>query len=429
MIINLEHYDYFVNNKLNLSEDEYVYLLPDKNLIFLKSGDKVITINIESIHFANGEFKQTIAELLNNKTIVIPDYKTASLYLPKELLYKAISVENIMRIKNDPIEVFPYVHSKFKEEKYFEITDFIYRKFNELKDLNKEEIVCQKNFLIKDIATDILSNSIVYSNSSLAGLFTRKGELYVRKIQYNNKKAVTGRITCSDKFSLQNLQHVDERRKSIISRFKNGFLVNFDYNSFETRLSMFLTKNEEFIEKFANKDLHEETAKIIFDKNIIDKEERGLAKDVNHAIIFGAGKNTVVDILKEIQEKEDVYKEICKFLHPIMHQEKVLDEEYKKKGYITNYFGGFIYPNKNYALYNNYVQSSAADILARKIISVHDILIEYKSKIVAAVHDSILVDFHPNEEFLIETIANEMRHVEEFEFSLSHDKMLNLFSE
>ena len=94
--INLEHYDYFINDSLSLSDDEFVFLLPKKAVIFIKSGDKVISINIESIFFANGEFKQTVCNLLKDKTVVISDYKTASLYLTKELLSSAISTNNLI---------------------------------------------------------------------------------------------------------------------------------------------------------------------------------------------------------------------------------------------------------------------------------------------------------------------------------------------
>ena len=427
--INIEYFDYFINDKLALSDGEFVFLLPDKNIIFIKSGEKVSTINIESIYFAKGEFKQTLCELLKDKKIIVSDYKSASLYFSREVLSEAISIENLMKIKNDPIELFPFVHSKLREGRYFETIDFLVDKFKNLKELNEDEKIYCKNLLIKDIATDILSNSLVHSNSSLGGLFKKSGDLYVRKIDYNSKRAVTGRITCSDKFNLQTIAHNDERRKLIISRFEKGFLINFDYNSFETRLSLFLTKNKEFIEKFCDKDLHKETAKIIFDKNSIDDEERGLAKNVNHAIIFGAGKDAVIDILKEIDNNEDVYKEVIKFLSPMMHQEKILEEEYKKNGFIRNYFGTFVYPNKQYALFNNYVQSSAADIIARKIISVNNILIKYKSKIITAIHDSIIVDFHPDEEFLIDKISDEMRHIADFDFNLTNKKTLNLFEE
>ena len=165
----------------------------------------------------------------------------------------------------------------------------------------------------------------------------------------------------------------------------------------------------------------------MFDKNIIDDSERKFAKDVNHAIIFGAGKDTVIKIMDNLPEKQEIYKEIKKFLYPIISKSRVLDEEYKKNGYIKNYFGTFVYPNKDYALYNNYVQSSAADIIARKIIAVNSILSTFKSKIISAIHDSILVDFHPEEDFLIDLISKEMRQVGEFEFNMSHEKTLNLF--
>ena len=425
--INLEHYDYFINDSLSLSDDEFVFLLPKKAVIFIKSGDKVISINIESIFFANGEFKQTVCNLLKDKTVVISDYKTASLYLTKELLSSAISVENLMRIKNEQLDVFNFVNSELNKEKFFETIDFVCDKFNEFKNLNEDEAIYYKNLVIKDAATDVLCNSFVYSNSSLDGLFTPKDNLYARKIQYSNKRAITGRIVCTDKFNIQNISHEDERRKSIISRFNGGCLINFDYNSFETRLSMFLTKDKEFIAKFSDKDLHEETAKIMFDKNIIDDSERKFAKDVNHAIIFGAGKDTVIKIMDNLPEKQEIYKEIKKFLYPIISKSRVLDEEYKKNGYIKNYFGTFVYPNKDYALYNNYVQSSAADIIARKIIAVNSILSTFKSKIISAIHDSILVDFHPEEDFLIDLISKEMRQVGEFEFNMSHEKTLNLF--
>ena len=423
----LAHYDYFINNKLSLSDDEFIYVVANKSMIFLKSGEKITTINIESIFFVEGEYKNKVSELLSGKTLVISDYKSSTLYFPRELLIKAISIENLMKIKNDPMEVFPYAQSELKQEKYFEMIDFLVKKFEELKNISQSEKVYYNNLIIKDVATDILSNSHVYSNSNMDGLFKKDGNLYSRKIQYNSKRAVTGRIMCSDRFNIQTISHEDERRKNIISKFECGFFVNFDYSSFETRLAMFLTKDKKFINDFSDKDFHHETAKIIFDKNMIDQEERKFAKDVNHAIVFGAGKKTVMEILKDVEEREDIYGQIINIFQPMLYQEKKLDEEYKKQGYIINFLGTFVYPNKEYALFNNYVQSTAADIIARKIIAVNNILLEYKSRIIAAIHDSILVDFHPDEEFLVEIVEEEMKSFGEFDFNLTCKKMFNLF--
>lgn len=423
----IECFDYFVKDTISLSEDEFVFLLPDKNIIFVKSGNKKLTINIESIFFATGEYRQYVFNLFKGKAIVIPDYKTASLYLTKDALNSAISLENLLAIKNDELNIFDFIHREMRDEKFFETLDFMSEKFNEIKDLSLDESVYFKNLNLKDRATDILSNSLVYSLVDMNGLFRKNENLFVRKIEYSNKRAITGRIICVDKFNIHTIAKNDLRRKAIVSRFEGGCLVNFDYTSFETMLSMYLTKDKDFISEFSSKDLHEETSKIIYEKSTVNQEERKFGKNVNHAIIFGAGRDTIIEMLTSIPNKENIYQSITGFLSPILKKAKTLDGEYKKNGYIKNYFGTFVYPNKDYALYNNYVQSAAADIITSKIISVNNILSGYKSKIVTAIHDSIIIDLFPGEEFLLEIISKDMRKVEDFEFNLTVEKMNNLF--
>jgi hypothetical protein len=426
--VNIDYYDFFLKEKIPLSIDEYVFFLPYKNIILLKSGNKIIFVNIESIYFAKGEYKNFISKELKDKIIIVSDYKTASLYLPKETVNSCISIENLSWIKNDKNDFFDFIQGELKREKFFESIEFLSNKFNEIKNLNDSEEIAYKNLLVKDVATNILSNAIVYSNHDMDGLFKKHGKYFVKKIEYSNKRAITGRIMCHDKFNIQNLQNDDERRKFIISRFEGGYLVDFDYTSFETTLSMYLTGDRDFIEKFSDKDFHEEVAKIIYDKNNIDSDERSFAKSVTHPVVYGAGKNTVIEIIKDFENKEDIYDEIMKFLSPILKKAKELKEEFENNGYIKNYFGSIIYPQKSYALYNNYIQSSAADIIARKIISVNNILIPYKSKIITAVHDNIIVDMSPDEWFLIDIIEKEMESVLDLKFSLTKEKRPNLFN-
>ena len=425
---NIEYYDYFIEDKPVLSDNEFLFFLPSGKNIFLGDGNRIIVINIESIYFAENNFLNTVCDYIKNKTIIIPDYKTASLYLKKEFLNQAISLENLMFIKNENLDFFNFLQTELKKGNYFEMMDYMYDNFCKYKNLSEDEKVYYNNLLTKDIATNILYNSYVYSESSMGGLFKKKDGLYAKKIEYSNKRAITGRIYCVDKFNIQNISHDDERRKSIISRFKNGFFINFDYESFETRLSMYLSENKKFIEDFCDKDLHEEMAKIIYGDEIIDKEKRKLGKDINHAFLFGAGKDRIYEIIDNIQDKDLTYSNIISFLSPISNKkEQILREEYKNFGYIKNYLGTFVYPNKGYALFNNYIQSTAADIVTRKIIAINDILRPYKTKITAAIHDSILIDFHPSESFLIDIIANEMKSFENFEFHVKTEKMFNLF--
>jgi len=424
----VDYYDFFIKKSITLASDAYVFLLPYKNIVFLKTGKRVISINVESIFFAENEFKKFLSEALSGKIIVISDYKTACAYLTKESANLAVSVENLMWIKNDPLNIYEYINGELKKENIIEAIDFLQDKFYELKNLNKDEEVCYKNLETKDIATNILSNSILYSKVNIEGLFKKTGKLFYRKIEYSNKRAITGRIICSDNFNIQNMPNEDERRKLITSRFENGFFIDFDYISFETRLSMYLTKDKDFINRFSDKDFHVEIAKIIYDKNIIEEEERKFAKNITHAVIYGAGKDTVINIIKDFENKEEIYSNIVHFLSPILSKSKQLKSELEKNGFIKNYFGTIIYPQKSYAVYNNYIQSSAADIIARKIISVNSILSGYKSKIITAVHDNIIVDFHPSEEFLIDDILEEMETISDLRFNLTSKKMLNLYN-
>ena len=165
---------------------------------------------------------------------------------------------------------------------------------------------------------------------------------------------------------------------------------------------MHLTKNKSFIEEYLEKDIHEETAKIIFNKDVVSKDERDFAKKTNHSIVYGAGKNTIIESLKNFSNPEEVYLKINEVLEPILNSRHSLMNEFKDKKYIKNYFGTFVYPQKEYAIYNNYIQSTAADIIAKKIIEIHSFLLKYNSRIMTSIIDSIVVDIHPNEEFLIE---------------------------
>ena len=234
---------------------------------------------------------------------------------------------------------------------------------------------------------------------------------------------MTGRITCTDKFNIQMMPKTDPIRKNIVSRFVGGKLINFDYSSFETILSMHLTKDEEFIKKYLEKDIHEETAKTVFNKDVVSKEERDFAKKINHSIVYGAGKNTIIESLRSFSNPEIIYDIIIQVLKPILDSKIGLISEFKNKKYIKNYFGTFVFPQKEHAIYNNYIQSTAADIIAKKIIEIHSLLLKFNSKITTSIIDSIVVDIHPDEDFLIENITEIMSKVDDFELKISYEIM------
>lgn len=420
-------YDYFVNkDKIELEKSNIVFCFSDKNMLYLKSGNRMISINLESLYFGTGQYKSFLSTILKDKFVVFPNYKLANKIFHKDVLDKTILLDNILRIKNDKFDILSFIQKEVKEENYFNILNEIERIFNGFEKLNEEEKRCYKNLLIKDLATNILCDSLVFSDIEIKNFKRQENNLYAKKIEYSDKRALTGRIICVDKFNIQLLPKADELRTHIVSRFKNGSLVNFDYSSFETMLSMYLTFNNDFIKDFSEKDMHFEIAKKIFERDDIDNEQRVFAKKINHAIVYGAGKKTILDILRDFKNSEEIFNKINQVLKPILDNREVLIKEFKNKEYIKNYFGTFIFPQKEYAIYNNYVQSTAADIIVRKIIEVNEILKGCHSKILTSVHDSIMVDMHPNEEFLIEEIVEKMSKVNDFSLKISVEKMKNL---
>lgn len=420
-------YDYFVNkDSIKLENERFVYSFLHKNILYLKTGEKLVSVNLESIYFATGSFKNFLTELFKDKVIIFPNYKTAQKIFTADLLHNTVFLENFIRLKNDGLNLDEYLSQKIKEEKYFDILVEMKNIFESLNKLSQEEKRCYKNLLLKDIATSILSNSSVYLDIPFKGFELKTNGLYAKKLSYSNKRTLTGRITCTDKFNIQMMPKNDELRKNIVSRFNGGNLVNFDYSSFETILSMHLTKNKSFIEEYLEKDIHEETAKIIFNKDVVSKDERDFAKKTNHSIVYGAGKNTIIESLKNFSNPEEVYLKINEVLEPILNSRHSLMNEFKDKKYIKNYFGTFVYPQKEYAIYNNYIQSTAADIIAKKIIEIHSFLLKYNSRIMTSIIDSIVVDIHPNEEFLIEDIVEKMSKIDDLSLKISYEKMKNL---
>jgi len=424
--MQVSSFDYFTDKKIYLGEDKFVFCFINKNILYIKNSGKIISINLESIHFAEIDFKIFLEEIFLDKVLVFTKYKNNINYINKNLSDKSIFLECILRVKNKHLEFEDLVKNNSKKENYFDILNILEDYFIKNKDLTIEEKRCYKNFLIKDIATNILSNSFVFTNKNFEGFSEYKNGLFFKKLFYSNKNSLTGRITCSDKFNIQLLPKDSEDRKNVISRFKDGYLINFDYSSFETVLSMYLSGNEEFIEKFIDKDLHLETAKIVFNKEIISPEERDFSKKINHAIVYGAGKNTILNMISSFSDKESKYNAIINQMSPILTKNNNLTLEFKEKGYIKNYFGTFIFPKKEYALYNNYIQSSASDIISRKIIQINSVLSGHKSKIVTSTHDNIIIDMSEDETFLIEKILEVMKNIDIFNFKVNYDKLKNL---
>lgn len=290
---------------------------------------------------------------------------------------------------------------------------FFMSKLNENIDcsLSKDERIMNR-YSRKDIINDWLSSQTIHFNDGRDLM-----------LKYSNKRTITGRINCTDKrFNPQHLPKKSEERKKIVSRHKGGIIAVFDYSSFETKLSVLLTKDKAFIDATNSMDLHSETAKVIYSKSSVVDEERSVGKRVNHSIVYGIGEDRLISFLVEVgistEKAKGRVKQVKEFLKPILDNARTVKEEFKNRGYIVNPYNSVIYPQKEWAVYNNYVQSIAADLVVDKLFAIKKLLHGMRSKFMYQVYDSFVFDIHPEEPFIMERIKKTLQKSGSYHFEV-----------
>jgi len=210
---------------------------------------------------------------------------------------------------------------------------------------------------------------------------------HIRQI-CNGTDKITGRIySSSNGLSLQTLPEI---HRDIVIAEPKSVLVGFDYNYFEYSLLYQICNME------CEDDPHLKLAEVLFK----DKEYRDIAKGINYSILFGQSiENTIKDIKNKYPNlkinSDWLYSELVKITKPFSKLKEKLEEELKQTNVIYNYYGRNIYPQKDYACLNNYIQSTAADLVIIKIDKLKKYLSQYPTinRILLQQYDSILFNF------------------------------------
>ena len=405
-----DHLEEIFSKRINfcfLSSNEILYVYNEKSFY---------GISLNSIDYTFLNKRDFLKIIINNYNLVFFNYDNF-IYYSNLNEFEIQTLENICWMCSNFILNESSLH-KFSpypiNEKYFV---FLMNKFYDVLncDIAKNKDILSR-FNKKDQITNWLSNKIInFSN----------GKKLILK--YSNKRTITGRINCVDKrFNPQLLPKNSELRNEIVSGFNKGQIAIFDYVSFETKLSVYLTKDEGFIEKLKNSDLHLETSKIIFGKPDITPEQRKIGKQINHAIIYGVGNDKLKSILQENKLSIKLIDKIKEFLKPIIDNSKKLSENFKEKGFIINPYNTIVYPNKEWAAYNNYVQSIAADMVVDKLFKIKELLSDKKSQFMYQVFDSFVFDIHPEELYLLENIKIILEKNGKYNFDIQYITGKNL---
>ncbi len=250
------------------------------------------------------------------------------------------------------------------------------------------------------------------------------------KVHTTFKQALTstGRLSSTE----PNIQNIPVRtedgrliRSAFVPSFEGGYLVSADYSQIELRVLAHVSNCKNMLEDFNHgADFHTLTAAKIYDEPIdcVNKEMRRIAKAVNFGIVYGMSDWGLAEQLKIplfkasefIRKYFEIYPEIKAYLNEVIENTKI-------NNYTTTIFNRRRYileiNSPNHALsefakrtaMNAPIQGSAADIIKIAMIKVENKIHELglRSKIVAQVHDELIVDTHPDELDIIKKLLKE----------------------
>ena len=228
---------------------------------------------------------------------------------------------------------------------------------------------------------------------------------------FNQCITSTGRLSSSNP-NLQNMPkgRLFPVRKAFISRFKGGTLVEIDYSQLEFRVAGILATDETVKREVESGfDVHAYTAKVLTENG--EPTERGPAKASTFRPLYGGTQGTPAQrtYFKEFFGK---YRGIFKW------HEQLQNEAIQHKVVTTATGRQFSFPDcqRNTSgqatfktqIVNYPVQSVAtAEIVPLGVIILFNKLREMnlKSVVINTVHDSVLIDTHPDELEIVKSVA------------------------
>lgn len=230
---------------------------------------------------------------------------------------------------------------------------------------------------------------------------------------YNQTGAATGRLSSSDP-NLQNIPIRTQEGRRIRQAFiapTGHKLISADYSQIELRIMAHISNDAALLKAFEqNLDVHKATAAEVLAIPLekVTSEERRAAKAINFGLIYGM---SAFGLAKQLGiDREAAQEYINRYFARYPGVKKYMEntrEQAHAKGYVETLWGRRLYlPEINSsqimrqkaaerAAINAPLQGSAADIIKRAMISLHQWLEENKdisAKMIMQVHDELVFE-------------------------------------
>lgn len=242
----------------------------------------------------------------------------------------------------------------------------------------------------------------------IAAFIKPDGMLHVR---LNQHVTATARFSGSNP-NMQNMPRGNTFpvKRVFLSRWEGGKIMEADFAQLEFRVAAYLSQDEIAIKEVKEGfDVHSYTAKVITEAG--QTTSRQTAKTHTFAPLYGAtgyGRTPA---------ESAYYTHFMEKYKGVAEWHKRLAKQVLNYGYIKLPSGReFVFPGTkrkkdgtvtNFTQIKNYpVQSFAtADIVPLALVEIHKRLVRFESCVVNSVHDSIVIDIHPDEiEYVVQVI-------------------------
>lgn len=257
---------------------------------------------------------------------------------------------------------------------------------------------------------------------------------------YNQAVAATGRLS-SNNPNLQNIPIRTDKgreiRKAFVPRDEDHILLSADYSQVELRIMASFSKDEVMIDAFREgKDIHAATAAKIFKVPLeeVDSEMRRRAKTANFGIIYGISawglserlsipRKEAGDIIKAYWEEFPAVKKYMDDVINSAREREYVETITGRRRYLRDInsrnatMRGFSERNA----INAPIQGSAADIIKKAMIEIHNWLVKekMKTKMILQVHDELIFDvYHREKEIVAEKVTELMQKAANLEVPL-----------
>lgn len=231
---------------------------------------------------------------------------------------------------------------------------------------------------------------------------------------YNLHGTETGRLSCSEP-NMQNIPRNAQIKNIFIS--KPGYkMLQLDYSQAELRVLAMLSQDPFMIESYQRgQDFHDAVAEKMFGP-AFDKEQRNLAKTINFGIAYGRGPGSIAESFNKTMA--EARKIIDDWYRPMPKVREYINSQRRKPSLgepcvtLLGRERHFIITTENINhVQNEYIntpiQSLASDFTMLSLMEISDYIDRecIDAKIVATVHDSIILEVLDDDELVNKVAA------------------------